>query len=253
MNHIRRKLVSLTIVIVVLGGSAAAAPADVVPRNAYSYKDGSCTQVADPMSVIFYGTAATTQFLVGYDRGGPFQEDIVGDITAHTGWTRHNTDNLFRQYGPTSTGCTQNPGDTDVASNSGYAHNRYHARIWPVSLNRYPGTNFFVEATPHKEHWVFGDSTNNSNKCGTGPGTGSHAVDRGAVDRSPALYERHGSGFDAARRVIDRTYRHTSRHMITHAYFGNSRSVKQCDAQYAGSNGQGLYILIGRDASVTGE
>jgi hypothetical protein len=124
--------------------------------------------------------------------------------------------------------------------------------MWQVNQNRFSGTNFFVETTPHREHWVWGDGVNNKNDCGTGIGTGNHAVERGAVDRGPSHYERHGSGFDQARRFLDRAYSHTPRHTVRRGYFGNSYSVKQCDGEYAGSNGQGLFILVGRDATQTG-
>jgi hypothetical protein len=177
---------------------------------------------------------------------------VSGNITKHTGWTRHNTDNLFRQYGPTANGCEKNPGDTDLASTFGLGNDRWHLRMWQTPQNRLSGENFFVETTPHREDWHFGDGVANKNNCGTGPGTGSHAVERGAIDRGPSFYEGHGSGFDRARRFVDRAYSHTSRHQIRRGYFGNTRSVKQCDGEYAGSNGQGLFILVGRDATKTG-
>lgn len=251
MTARKHQLAGLTLIIGALVAITAGAHA-ATPRSAYSYKTDTCTRIADPMTVIFYGTAATTRFLAGYERGGPFAKDVSGNITKHTGWVRHNTDNLFRQYGTTAAGCEKNPGDTDLASTSGYSHDRWHLRMWQTPQNRLTGENFFVETTPHKERWHWGDGTANSNDCGTGPGTGSHAVERGAVDRSPRDYERHGSGFDRARRFLDRAYSHSTRHHVRRGYFGNTRSVKQCDGQYAGSNGQGVFILIGRDATQTG-
>ncbi len=237
MTSITRHLITLTFVSALLATLAPSAGA-VSPRNAYSYKNDNCTKIVDPMSVMFYGTAATTRLLAGYERGGPFQKDVTGSITKHTRWTRHNSDNLGRQYGPTDDGCEKNPGDTDLASASGPGHDRWHLRMWQVNDNRYSNQNFFVETTPHREDWNGG--------CGT---VGSHAVERGAVDRGPEHYERHGSGFDRARRFLDRAYSHSSRHKRRRGYFGNTRSVKQCDGEYAGSNGQGLFLLVGRDAT----
>jgi hypothetical protein len=225
------------------------APSAEAQQRAYSHRpDTNCNGIADPISVIFYGTAATPRVLAGYERGGPFRRDVDGEITRHTNWRRHNSDNLFRQDAPTRQGCTRNPGDTDLASASGYGNDRWHLRMWPVNLNRTSNENFFTQTTPHREDWYFGDGVDNRNDCGTGPGTGSHAVERGAVDRGPRHYERNGSGFDRARRFLDRAYR-DSRHYTERQYFGNTRSVLQCDGEYAGSNGQGLFVLIGRDAT----
>lgn len=248
IKHYFAGVAVLGVILAVVSVSASAA----APRNAYSYKNSECTKITDPMTVIFYGTAATTRYLAGYGRSGPFSKAVFGSITRHTAWIRHGSDNLGRQYGPTDEGCSKNPLDTDLASDIGPFNDRWHLRMWQTNQNRFSGTNFFVETTPHHEHWVGGDGVNNDNDCGTGPGTGSHAVDRGAVGRGPQTYERHGSGFDRARSFLDRAYGHTPRHRLGRGYFGNTRSVKQCDGQYAGSNGQGLFILVGRDATQTG-
>ncbi len=190
---------------------------------------------------MFWGTAATHRWLAGYDRGGPFQSDVLGDITRHVGWTRHNTDNIFRQDSKTDHGCVENPGDTDLASTSGFGNDRYHLRMWDLRGNRYSNQNFYASTTPHKEHWVWGDGQNNDNDCGTGPGTGSHAVD--------ATTSSQASGFDLARRRMRQAYLGHSRHPVEDDYFGNTQQVKQCDGQFAGSNGNGVLIRVERGAT----
>jgi hypothetical protein len=220
-------------------------------QDIYSYeKDKSCAadQIRDPVTVVFFGTAATPRNLAGYERGGPFQRDVDGEITRHTSWKRHNTDNIFRQDAKTTQGCQRNPGDTDLASASGYGNDRWHLRMWALNANRNSDENFYVITTPHREDWYYGDGTDNANDCGTAFPTGSHAVERGAVDRGPRYYEKHGSGFDRARRFLQRAYER-SRHHVEQANFGNTRSVKQCDGEYAGSNGKAFFIRIGRDAT----
>lgn len=244
---VKRYLAGLFIIGAVSGLGVALAPA-ATPSSGYSYGDDNCQDLKDPISVIFYGTAATTRVLAGYERGGPFQKDVQGNVTRHTMWKRHNTDNRFRQYARTEDGCEKNPGDTDLASAAGYGNDRWHMRMWQVNDQRAAGQNYFVKTTPHREDWYWGDGPGGK-ACGTIPPFGSHAVERGAVDRGPSKYERHGSGFDRGRRFLDRAYRHSSRHQLRRSYFGNTRSVKQCDGEYAGSNGQGLMILAGRDAT----
>jgi hypothetical protein len=229
---------------------AGAAGQNERPSNSslYSYKSGKdCARryLVDPISTIFFGSAAYPRVLAGYERGGPFQADVKGDITKHTGWTRHNSDNIFRQEARTDHGCVVNPTDTDLASTSGYGHDRWHLRMWPLHVNG--DEPFYTTTTPHREDWYYGDGTDNDNDCGTGPGTGSHAVERGAVDRGPQHYERHGSGFDRGRRFLYRAYKkHAPRHEIYNRNIGNSRSVKQCDGEYAGSNGTVAFIGVGR-------
>ena len=220
----------------------------------YSYDDSSSCEfkaIADPITVFFHGSAATTRYLAGYDRGGPFQADVRGHVTAHTQWARHNTDNLFEQRAriietddqgrETSNRCSKNNGDEDLASRSGFGHDRGHLRMWSetrVGERR-------VKMTPHFEDWHWKTDDNDCGKTNNAPDTGSHAVERGAVDRR-GLEERNGSGFDRARRFIAATHRAGQRHDVSIYNAGNTRSVKQCDREYAGSNGYVAYIQVGR-------
>jgi hypothetical protein len=103
-----------------------------------------------------------------------------------------------------------------------------------------------VVLTPHVEDWYW--HSDHDDCGGWGPGNGSHAVERGAVDRTKAERERHGSGFDRGRRRFYEGYAHTRGHRHEAWYWerGNTRSIKQCDEEYAGSNGSALSIGIGR-------
>lgn len=40
-----------------------------------------------------------------------------------------------------------------------------------------------------------------------------------------------------------------SRHPVEDDYFGNTQQVKQCDGQFAGSNGNGVLIRVERGAT----
>jgi hypothetical protein len=86
-----------------------------------------------------------------------------------------------------------------------------------------------VVATPHREDW--------------------YAVKRGAVERGPQYYEKHGSGFDRARRQVFSAFKASragvALHHVHYSNVGNTRSVKQCDGEYAGSNGKVGYIRLG--------
>jgi hypothetical protein len=83
--------------------------------------------------------------------------------------------------------------------------------------------------TPHHEDFVV--------PCG-------HAVDKGAVDRKN-YRTRQGSGFDQGRRKIRQKVNNRN-HDIKIRYLGNTTSFKQCDGDYAGSNGNVLWVSMGR-------
>lgn len=245
---------SATYVILTLGllgavGTELAAAAGPV-GNGYLYshkdKDASCTpgSIADPITVFLIGSAATTRKAAGYERGGPFQGDVDGDITIHTrkyatAMVRHNTDNTFRQrWNPFD--CTQNPGDTDLATAAGYGNHRTHLRMWQEQ-NPTRSSLGSVVMTPHIEDW-YGDKDCDANDV---PGFGSHAVERGAVDRGDRYRERRGSGFDRGRRYLALSYKGSRHHKQATDYLGNTRSIKQCDGEWAGSDGNYVRIGIG--------
>lgn len=236
MVNTAARLVALTLIVLAATADGAAAQ-----KNAYSHELGTnCTNPRDPITVIWYGTAATTKRLAGYERGGPFRSDVKGHITYHMpNWVRHNTDNIYRQDAPTSQGCEKNPGDTDLATAFGYGNDRRHLRMWDVNRDRLSTQNAYTQTTPHYEQWVWGDGVENDNDCGTERPTGSHAV----LENGP-----NGSGFDQARRRFLRTFRPTC-HRYEYRYFGNTRSVMQCNSRFAGSNGNGLFLQFGRDAT----
>jgi hypothetical protein len=223
----------------------------------YSFDVGNCSAsgLRDPVTLEFLGSAAKLRVLAGYERGGPFADDVDGDITGHTipHLIRHNTDNLFKQASFGS--CSENSDDTDLADREGYGESRTHLRMWqlytnyttPDAGNNNGATGPLVKLTPHIEDWHPHNS--GENDCGGWPGpiNGSHAVERGAKDRGPDYYERAGSGFDRGRRFFQRAYQRAShRHRMQFENEGNTRSVKQCDREYAGSNGTLLKIGIGK-------
>jgi hypothetical protein len=140
--------------------------------------------------------------------------------------------------------CRRNDGLDDGADHSGYGHDRTHIRLWDGNDPSVPNRQTFT--TPHLEDWYWATPTS---KCGSstyaGLAFGSHAVKSGAVDRGDDLRERQGSGFDRARAFVARRFRKAN-YATRSEYKGNTRSVKQCNGQYAGSNGNVYYIRVGK-------
>lgn len=223
VQFIKRHRVVVLMAILALAVSAATAGAHW-HGGSYEHHSGdtNCSgPVADPIGVVFHGTAASYRYLGG-DKG---------DIHYHTGWDTHPETGHARyiSYGQ----CNQESGQ--VAQSLGYAHSRYHIRLWQQPQDHAPGKHVTV-GTPHHEYWIWGGD------CAPG----NHAVDPGAVDRGRGYQLEYGaSGFDRARSKLARAF-NTRHHTIEHVKWGNTQSRKSCDGYWAGSNGTVDLISVGR-------
>lgn len=103
-------------------------------------------------------------------------------------------------------------------ANGGGPQGRHHIRLWHIPASTGPDKK--VAGTPHHEDWVF--------PCG-------HAVDANGPN---------GSGFDRGRQAVRDAFASVG-HAVDHREWGNTRNFKQCDNEWAGSNGGGVNIGMG--------
>jgi hypothetical protein len=228
-----KRALGLTVAIAAI--SAATLPAHAF-LNGSSYSYGSydsctaATKVADPIGAVFYGSAAR------WDVVGS-RSDHKGDVERHTGWSTHAGE--APQWYRDADNCWVPSGQ--LASRSGPFHSRFHIRMWEkIGLDQ--KARHEVVATPHHEDWIYSTQHIGCNKFGVG----NHAIDHGAVDRGAGDRTQNGSGFDWGRRELASHYTGSRHHDVTYTYEGNTRSVKQCDGEYAGSNGNVVWISMGR-------
>jgi hypothetical protein len=187
-------------------------------RSEYSYSAGCGSgDHVDPIGVVFFGSA-----------GHIFP--VRRDVAKHTGWNSYplQGNQFIRDHG----GCRGV--DAQLASNHGIPLSRFHVRLWQKVHPDQKG-RWETVGTPHHEDWV--------QSCKGG--RGGHAIDKGAVDRGQEWRTRTGSGFDWGRRTLVEDYRGSRHHQVSNAYWGNTASKKQCDGDYAGSNGNVAWVSVG--------
>ena len=92
---------------------------------------------------------------------------------------------------------------------------RYHVRVRRTAQAD-PRWGITAVGTPHHEDWI--------TTCG-------HAVDRGGGSTGEA------SGFDQGRQRVHEALRGTHHTFAGSTYWGNTRQFRQCDGDWAGSNG----------------
>jgi hypothetical protein len=173
------------------------------------------------MGALFLGSAATDKVLGGNS----------GDIRYHTGWTTHAGEQTqrYQAFGF----CF--PADGQVAQSAGPGRSRFHIRYWLSAYEYAPGRRS-TASTPHHDTWRF--------DCGI---VGNHAVDAGAVDQGDGYRREYGeSGFDRGRKKLATAFQNPHHHNVRQGYWGNTRSIKQCDGLYAGSNGTLTLMTVGR-------
>jgi hypothetical protein len=171
----------------------------------FTYSDSGCRKRADPINMILYGRNATP----GY----------VGDrIYLVTGWG--NTDGSTQRF---LTGGKCGKMDGQLASGTA---SRFHIR-WHKMAGRDRKGRVGVSADPHHEDLA----------CFTPP---NHAVDKGSVD--PNHYEPtpEGSGFDQGRDEVVGKFGGGK-----YVYWGNTKAFKQCDGDWAGSDGRVAFVKLG--------
>jgi hypothetical protein len=137
-----------------------------------------------------------------------------GQVESHAGWrSSSGSAQVFLDHG----GCS--PQHTQRASGEG---SRYHVRArgehWDTALG------WAALAAAHHEDLVLFPLP-----CG-------HAVDSNGSA---------GSGFDQGRDELERRFRDAG-HTTSRVWWGNTRSFKQCDGDYAASDGWTLFVRLHR-------
>lgn len=218
-----RLITSLVVVTALIALSAAVSADAHFTQPKYSYKtSGSCQGPTDPVSLVYYGDAARSV-------------RTVMDIKKHLGWIPRNADSQYIRDHGDCRGMYTDPGS---APND---KTRFHVRIWGMQSKDTHG-RWETVGTPHHEDWI---PFEKDPSCGK-PFGGKHAVDKGAVDTDkPSDRTREGSGFDQGRRKI-RQKVNTRQHDIKLVDARNTRSFVQCDGDPAGSNGNVLWVSMGR-------
>lgn len=216
-----RVIVGLVLVSLV-GVLAVGPPAGAhFPQPKYSYsKGGTCQSPTDPVSLVYYGSGARST-------------RTYKDIQKHLGWTARGADSQYIRDHADCRGMYTDPGSGPNNKT------RFHLRLWGMQHQDSNG-RWETVGTPHHEDWVKWP------ECGSYPTDGGHAVDKGAVDTdNPNDRTREGSGFDQGRRKI-RQKVNTRQHDIKLVDFRNTKSFIQCDGDPAGSNGNVLWVSMGR-------
>lgn len=212
-----------------IAGAAAALVAVALPAASradlslyrYSLKSSACATTAagrsDPISIVFRdrATIGTT----------------LNHLAFHTNWPAPASTALQDQYVRTHGRCLR----MDGAIGSGPAYtNRWHIRLRdlpdPTATNGALGD--LVAGTPHREQVV---------RCGSYLGfipRLNHAV--------PPADASGSSGFDTGRREVvaklkqpygDPVGPQRAPHRVSYEYWGNRRTIRQCNGWLAGSNG----------------
>lgn len=173
----------------------------------YSIRQSDCqpNEASDPVGVVFYGSQAHAA-------------GAAAAAQAHTGWSVSGggSQGLWVHQGNQNYSCR----GTDYQRASG-TFSRFHIRIWFVDATSNSSVRKSV-GTPHHEDFV------------TVPPCG-HAVD----SNGPT-----GSGFDWGRRELSDEMWDGGHTGQQNEYWGNTINFKQCDGDYAGSNGVGVTIPI---------
>ena len=195
------------LVLAVVALSAAPSPASASwERSNFSYSSSDCRK-----------EKASDPVGVVFYGTAAYEWYMVGHIRWHTGWRGSHG---ARQWIRDEHQCDP----TDFGASSG-KFSRFHIRIWQKA-SRYKGV-YTTVGTPHHEDFTY---------CG-------HAVDKGTKENPTS----NGSGFDWGRRELVAKFRtRGARHRVTDHYWGNTRSFKQCDGDWAGSNGNVAWIQVGR-------
>ena len=172
----------------------------------------------DPVTVVFYGYAKASRAL--------------NHVQAHTGWSVRPTP---RQSFETWGNCGKTYGE--LASGR-FWEDRFHVRVRKAS-RRYGTWGTTALATPHHEDYIWWNpgfqSPQDKIKC-------IHAVDKGGVGpNGGGLY----SGFMRGRdELVNRMTTSAHHRPVYMAYWQNTREFKQCDQDWAGSDGYVAWVKI---------
>jgi hypothetical protein len=159
----------------------------------------------DPINVVFYNWGT-------WDR-------VVRSLEYHAGWKNEDGST---QYFTDSRGCF----DMNAQRASGsVSSSRFHLRLHQVPQDRMLG--YLSVGDAHHEDFVTGFSG-----CWDNGGFGGHAVDSNGPE---------GSGFDRGRQEL-RQRMAAGGHTWYREWWGNTQNFKQCDGDYARSDGYTVYV-----------
>lgn len=194
-------------------GVAAAVALALSPAVAHahfsssSYTYNNCDagrRLVDPINFVFYGARANSTLSAHHIEHHAFWDNTSGSFQAF--FTEGNCRGMATQR-----------------ASSGNASSRFHIRLFPTD---HPDRKGRLETVGDAHHE---DLVWNSNK-----GYPCHAVDKNG---------RQGSGFDQGRSKLVNQFR--GKHTFgDYAAWGNTRNFKQCDGDYAGSDGNVAWFLI---------
>lgn len=181
----------------------AYAPAFPPYSSPYTHGGSNCGNASDPVTTMFKGSKAKVP-------------NALRSIEKHAGWTTEtgSTQSLWVNAGTHMT-CNAMGGQRASGLTT-----RFHARVWRVPHSS--GSSKKVMVAPHHEDFVV--------LGGCFPA--GHAVDSNGAN---------GSGFDRGRRNLRRKFKNHGHH-TSGGNWGNTRNFKQCDGDWAGSNGNSVVI-----------
>jgi hypothetical protein len=189
---------------------AFARPADAHFQT-YPYTLNGCpadlSRTVDPVNMVFWNKAD----------GGTTKNNIG----YHTGWTNHSGST---QYFSSHSVCGEM---YDQTANGCVACTRTHIR-YKKTYDNDSTLGITSRGDAHHEDWV--------QTCHYG--AGGHAVDANGSS---------GSGFDQGRKLVRAYFDGDPGHPWYSNYWGNTRNFKQCDGDYAGSDGYTVYIKLPHD------
>jgi hypothetical protein len=198
-----------------LGGSAGRAH-----FQTYEYTLRGCPAAyerqVDPINIVYTGYADAAR--------------TVNHIGHHTSWDRGGGGTQsFSSHGVCGEMYAQKATGCGVFNLGTIACDRFHIRVKKTYHS--DGTlGATTRGDAHHEDWV--------DSVWTDCWPGNHAVDSNGSN---------GSGFDQGRRQMRMAFRDgydAGNHWWFSRYWGNTRNFKQCDGDYAGSDGYTVYIRL---------
>jgi hypothetical protein len=205
-----RSLASTIVSASVLAGAIAVSVAQAFPdwSRPYTQSSSDCVgdHAIDPINFEFHGDSANV-------------DGTNSNMHYHTDWDEHGGSDqwLSVKVDPGNYGCRveqHQPATLDEI----HVSDRFHIRLWNIPNSSGDGKKTVGDA--HHEDFVI--------TCGD------------AVDSNGST----GSGFDWGRRRLFNRF-DAEGHPVDSAYWGNDRDFKQCDGDWAGSNGYGGRVTLG--------
>jgi hypothetical protein len=217
-------------VVVVIGLVLLASPrADAhFAASLYTYSASDCraSSFVDPINAIFWGGAAGVS-----NAAEQIEDHTLFSYGLEDGWIVNPAGGpqYFRDHG----NCTSM--DTDRADANVGPYSRFHIRLEGLSNHGGPGRMTIGDA--HHEDYIAPFQG-----CGV---LGGHAVDKGTKENPTP----QGSGFDQGRRRLVKAFRKYGRHHeVSVVSAGNTDPRKQCDGDWAGSDGKVAFFNVGHQS-----